>query len=80
MVAGLGAAGLEVGPNDAARRSSIVTLQRDDAETLASRLGERGVHVWGRAGVIRLSPYFYNDDNDIDRAVETLVDTWEEAS
>ncbi len=59
-------AGLELPAGD----SAIVSLAA--GEPAAERLRAAGVKVSTRAGRIRISPHLYNDDADIDRALEVL--------
>jgi selenocysteine lyase/cysteine desulfurase len=42
------------------------------AESTASELKRRGVHVSGRFGALRVSPHVYNDDADIDALIAAL--------
>ena len=42
-------------------------------EGLVERLAGQGVHVAARIGRLRVSPHVYNDEQDADRFVETLV-------
>jgi cysteine desulfurase/selenocysteine lyase len=44
-----------------------------DASSLARRLAERRVVVAARQGNLRVSPHFYNDENDLDRLEEALA-------
>ncbi len=56
-------------PADA--RAGIVSLRVDDPVGCAERLRGNGVHVAERFGVVRISPHFYNTDEEIERfAVE----------
>jgi len=73
LIAGLDAAGIDVvSPRDVERRSGIVVFDGDRA--LLDRLERGGVATSLRfsAGVggIRASPYFYNDESDVERLVE----------
>lgn len=54
------------------RRSAVVLARHPEAGTAVERLAERDVIVDARPGVVRLSPHFYNDEEDLDRALEAL--------
>ncbi len=54
-------------------RAGIVSLHVADPTDCVERLRERGVHVTERLGVVRISPHFYNTDEDIDRFADELV-------
>jgi len=53
-------------------RSGIVSLACRDPESLAQRLLQRGVVVSVRGGGLRISPHFYNTENEIDKLVSEL--------
>lgn len=70
-------AGLEVlSPHDGARRGGLVRVRipggRDVAEKVLHRLFDRDVVVDQRGDALRISPHFFNDNSDIDRAFEEL--------
>ena len=48
-------------------------LPGGDAEAVSQRLREAKVDVAVRGGAIRISPSYYNDENDIQRLVEALA-------
>ncbi len=60
-------AGLGLAPSD----SAIVSFIAD--EGAGERLRAAGVRSSVRAGRVRVSPHLYNDEADVDRAVEALV-------
>ncbi len=63
-------------PRRAGEKSGIVTF-RDPArpsEGLLDRLDAAAIRVSLRAGGIRVSPHYYNTDEEIDRVIETLKD------
>lgn len=65
-------------PRDAARRGGTIMLAFDEPERFAHRLRERKVFVDWRPDVgIRISPHFFNTDDEID---ETLAIIGEIAS
>ena len=60
------------GPSD--RLSSILFVRptTEPLQTVASRLADARIDVAVRAGMLRLSPHFYNTPRDVGRAVEAL--------
>ena len=52
--------------------SAIVRVETQDAETLASRLESARIRCAVRAGSIRVAFHLYNDEADVDRALEVL--------
>lgn len=61
-------------PPKARRIGHFIGLYRDEPwpEDLAARLATRDVHVAFRNGALRVSPYLFNDDNDVDRLFTVL--------
>jgi cysteine desulfurase/selenocysteine lyase len=57
------------------KRSGIVTARFPgrDGEAIAAELNSRGIVVSLRFGSTRLSVHFFNDEADIDRALETIA-------
>ena len=52
--------------------SSIVQVAVPDTEAALGRLQRAGIQAAGRAGALRFSFHFYNDEEDVDRALEAL--------
>jgi selenocysteine lyase/cysteine desulfurase len=54
--------------------SQIVTarLPGSDASTLAANLAERGIVTSARKGCLRISPHFYNDEEDVANLIKAL--------
>lgn len=75
LVEGAGAAGLETRTAEPARRSAIVMVRHDDPPTAVRALSDQGVIVDHRPGFVRVSPHFYNTEDEIDRCVEVLAGT-----
>jgi len=50
----------------------IVRIETSDAEELLGTLRRAGVRAAGRAGAVRISFHFYNDEEDVARALEAL--------
>lgn len=62
-------------PEDPKRRAGIVAVDwgRGDPSQAVKRLAEEGIIVDARPGRVRLSPYFYNTEEENERAVQALV-------
>lgn len=60
-------------PLDAARRTSIVTLEHSEPRVAVQRLREQGLICDARPGLIRLSPHYFNTLEEMDRALELLA-------
>jgi len=63
-------------PRDYERRAGIVTARfpGHDGEAVAAALNRRGVIVSPRFGSTRFSPHFFNDTDDIERALAAVAD------
>jgi len=59
-------------PLEPACRSGIVNFLIDNPKERAKKLGEKGIVVSARAHGIRVSPHFYNTEEEIDKLVEGL--------
>jgi kynureninase len=55
-------------------RTSIVMIHHDDPPRAVRHLEERGVIVDYRPGFVRVSPHFYNTEEEVDRCVEVLAE------
>ena len=53
--------------------SPIVRVQVDDADAAVARLRERGVACSSRSGSIRFAFHLYNDEPDVELALEALA-------
>jgi selenocysteine lyase/cysteine desulfurase len=76
LAAGLDRLGATVlTPRDDAHRGGIVTARYPgrDGEEVAARLNEAGVIVSPRFGATRFSLHFFNDEGDVDHALDTLA-------
>ena len=62
-----------VTPPDAARRAGIVAVAPRDPVATSERLTAAGVTHSLREGAIRLSPHFYNTDEEIDRVLTLMI-------
>ena len=54
--------------------AGIISFAVPDPAALCQQLERRGIKVTGRAGRIRASPHFYNNQHDLDRLVEAVCD------
>lgn len=66
-------AGLRVRAPAPEHRTAIVMIHNDDPPAAVRHLAERGVIVDHRPGFVRVSPHFYNTDQEIDRCIELLA-------
>ena len=55
-------------------RTAIVMIHHDDPPAAVRHLAEHGVIVDHRPGFVRVSPHFYNTDEEVDRCVEALAE------
>ncbi len=62
-----------VSPEDAEERGGIVMLEVRDPEGTVQRLSDNGFTVDYRPGLVRVSPHFFNTDDDVDRFMDALV-------
>lgn len=60
-------------PEDPATRTSIVTLEHADPRAAVQGLRVQGLICDARPGLIRLSPHYFNTEEEIDRALGLLV-------
>lgn len=60
-------------PADDARRGGIVALRFPGSERIARLLVERDM-VCSHRGALRIAPHFYNDDDEIERFMDALVE------
>jgi kynureninase len=62
-------------PRDVNQRGGSVMIYVDDGPAMVKRLGERRVFVDCRPGVgLRMSPHFFNTDEEVQEAMETLAE------
>ena len=55
------------------RRSAIVMIRHDDPPGAVRHLADHGVIVDHRPGYVRVSPHFYNTEEEVDRCVDVLA-------
>jgi kynureninase len=73
LVRRCGEAGLSLRLAAPAHRSAIVMVRHADAAGAVAYLAERGIIVDHRPGHVRVSPHFYNTEEELDRCVEALA-------
>jgi kynureninase len=61
-------------PAEAERRGGSVMLGAENPERLADELSRRGVLVDWRPGVVRISPHFFNTDEEVAQTLEILAE------
>ena len=54
------------------RHASITMIEMEDPAAAVEELARRNIIVDHRPGAVRISPYFYNTQDDIDEVVEAL--------
>ena len=60
-------------PRVASERTAIVTLEHPDPQRVVDTLRARGVICDSRPGLVRLSPHYFNTEQEMDRALELLA-------
>ncbi len=58
---------------ESAKRTAIVMVPRPDAHADVARLAKAGIIVDDRPGCVRISPHFYNTEDENEKAVQALV-------
>jgi kynureninase len=54
-------------------RSAIVMIAHDNPHAAVARLADAGIIVDARPGYVRVSPHFYNTEDEVDRCLEVLT-------
>jgi len=62
-------------PQEPERRSSVVMVAQEQPEQLVQELAARNIIVDARAGMLRISPYFYNTIEENAIVVEAIAET-----
>ncbi len=62
-------------PSKREDRAGIIMLRAEDPQSAVDHLAEHSIVVDCRPGKIRLSPHFYNTAEDVDAAIECLLDS-----
>ena len=57
---------------DPSSRSGVLNLACKDPDSVANRLLEHGIVVSVRSGGLRISPHFYNSEEEIDKLASEL--------
>jgi selenocysteine lyase/cysteine desulfurase len=66
-------------PEEQPYRSGIVNFKIDKPKELTETLGKKDIVVSARANGLRVSPHFYNTEEDIDKLVEE-VEKWQKTT
>jgi kynureninase len=75
LVEGLRAQGFHLRtPSEPERRSAIVMAAHSHPDEAVKGLSERGIIVDHRPGHIRISPHFFNTEEEVDEVVEALAE------
>ena len=65
-------------PLEKQRHGGSVMIGVDDAKTMVERLAERKVYVdWRPSAGLRVSPHFFNTDEEVEEALNTLAELME---
>ena len=59
-------------PDDPARRGAMITIKSHDEFALVAALDSQGIVTSSRNGNLRISPHFYNNQDDIDTLFRAL--------
>jgi len=59
-------------PEDPERHGALITLQSHDENALVDFLENQGIVTSSRSGNLRISPHFYNNEDDIDSLFRAL--------
>jgi selenocysteine lyase/cysteine desulfurase len=59
-------------PEEPQYRSGVVNLKIDKPKETAESLNHKGIIVSARAHGLRVSPHFYNTEEEIDKFVEEI--------
>ncbi len=62
------------GSDDMQRKTATTAFVVGDSHAVEQKMRERGVIASARGNVIRLSPHFYSTTDDVDRALDVLVE------
>ena len=60
-------------PAEPERRGGSIMLGAENPEHLAEEMSRRGVLVDWRPGVVRISPHFFNTDDEVEQTLEILA-------
>jgi len=66
-------AGLRLRLPEAEHRTAIVMVHHDDPPGAVRHLADHGVIVDHRPGFVRVSPHYYNTEEEVDRCVDVLA-------
>ena len=63
-----------LGPRNPAARTPSTAIACPDAHTVETRMRERGIIASARGDAIRLAPHFYTTLDDVETALDALVE------
>ena len=66
------AAGFELRLAEPDHRTSIIMVRHDDPSGAVKHLAQNGVIVDYRPGYVRISPHFYNTEEEVERCIDVL--------
>ena len=76
LVEGARARGLEpMGPVEMGAKAPTTAFACADSHAVEARLREQGIIASARGPAIRLAPHFFNTTNDVDQALDALLDS-----
>ena len=73
LIAGARSAGFSMALAEPEQRTSIVMIRHDDPSGAVRHLAEHDVIVDYRPGFVRVSPHFYNTEEEVDRCLHVLA-------
>lgn len=74
LIEGLQAAGFSLTMTaDAARRTALLMVQHPRPAEMVAQLAEEGIIVDHRPGHVRVSPHFYNTEDEVDRFIRAMT-------
>lgn len=61
-------------PEDPLERGGIIMLEFPNPKEIVAQLVDRHITVDHRPGLVRISPHFYNTEDDVDRVIDALTE------
>jgi selenocysteine lyase/cysteine desulfurase len=59
-------------PEEPQYRSGVVNFKIDNPKEVAQTLSQKGIIISARAHGLRVSPHFYNTEEEIDKLIEEI--------
>jgi cysteine desulfurase/selenocysteine lyase len=63
-----------VSPQGRGETSSIIAVEIENADELFKKLRAKDIHVAVRRGFLRMSPFFYNTEEEVKKVINTVFD------